>query len=77
MMHELRIRVGPAAFRIGSAWRAPVAALERLYAAYPTPSYCDYTVRLEPPRPWRGDKQAVAHPTRRMGMATIVRCGLP
>ena len=53
MMHELRIRVGPAAFRIGSAWRAPVAALERLYAAYPTPSYCDYTVRLEPARPWR------------------------
>ena len=53
MMHELRIRVGPAAFRIGSAWRAPVAALERLYAAYPTPPYCDYTVRLEPARPWR------------------------
>ena len=52
-MHEFRVRVGPAAFRIGSAWRGPVAALERLYASYPTPSHTDFTVRLEPTRPWR------------------------
>lgn len=42
--------IGPATFRIASAWRAPVAALERLYAAYPRPAdaIADFTVRLEP-----------------------------
>ena len=52
-MHEFRVRVGPAAFRIGSAWRGPIEQLERLYAAYPKPSHSDFTVRLEPARPWR------------------------
>lgn len=52
-MHEFRVRVGPAAFRIGSAWRGPVELMRKLYAAYPTPSHIDFTVRLEPSRPWR------------------------
>lgn len=44
------LTIGPATFRIASAWRAPVAALERLYAAYPQPvnAIADFTVRLEP-----------------------------
>lgn len=53
MRHEFAVRVGPAAFRVGSAWRAPIAALERLYAGYPTPEHVDYTVRLEPAGPGR------------------------
>ncbi len=52
-MHELRLKVGPAAFRIGSAWPAPIQQLERLYAAYPRPRHVDFTVRLDPARPWR------------------------
>src|SRR3954470_18559583 len=55
MRHSLAIRVGPVAFRIGSAWKAPLADLARLYAAYPAPAdgLADFTVRLEPERPWR------------------------
>ncbi len=54
MKHAFQVQVGPVAFRIGSAWRQPVDALERLYRAYPKPrGICDYTVRLEPARPWR------------------------
>jgi HprK-related kinase A len=53
-MHELRLKVGPVAFRIGSAWPQPIRALERLYQGYPTPNgACDFTVRLEPEKPWR------------------------
>jgi HprK-related kinase A len=48
-MHELRIQVGPAAFRIGSRWRAPIAQLAALYADYPTPDIPDFTVRLDAP----------------------------
>jgi HprK-related kinase A len=40
-------------FRVGSAWRSPIAALERLYAGYPQPDVPDVTVRLFPERPWR------------------------
>lgn len=47
-MHEFRVRVGPAAFRIGSVWRRPVEQLRELYAGYPTPDIPDFTVRLEP-----------------------------
>ena len=49
------VRVGPYGFRVGSDWRAPVAALERLYAGYPRPAdgVADFTVRLEAARPWR------------------------
>ena len=46
-MHEFRVQVGPAAFRIGSHWRAPIAQMQALYADYPTPEYTDYSVRLE------------------------------
>jgi len=55
MRHSLALRIGPVAFRIGSAWRAPLDALARLYAGYPAPAdgLCDFTVRLEPERPWR------------------------
>lgn len=54
MRHRFDVRVGPIAFRIGSAWRAPIDALARLYRDYPQ-SECvaHYTVRLEPARPWR------------------------
>jgi HprK-related kinase A len=50
-----RLRIGPAAFRIGSDWRAPIDALADLYRDYPTPEEgaCDYSVRLFASRPWR------------------------
>lgn len=48
------LRIGPASFRIGSDWRAPIAALEQLYEDYPRfDDVPDYTVRLRAPRPWR------------------------
>ena len=53
MRHVHRLRVGPVAFRIGSDWAAPVAALRSLYASYPAAAVPDFTVRLAPPRPWR------------------------
>jgi HprK-related kinase A len=55
MRHRLDIQIGPVAFRIGSAWKAPLDALARLYAAYPKPAdgLADFTVRLEPEKPWR------------------------
>ncbi|HEV2818222.1 MAG TPA: HprK-related kinase A [Allosphingosinicella sp.] len=55
MRHRLALQIGPVAFRIGSAWRSPLDALARLYAGYPAPAdgLCDFTVRLEPERPWR------------------------
>ncbi|WP_174297269.1 HprK-related kinase A [Sphingomonas bacterium] len=56
MRHAVAVRVGPFGFRIGSDWRAPVAALERLYAGYPQGDKAgvpDFTVRLAAARPWR------------------------
>ena len=53
MRHLFSVQVGPVGFRIGSAWRAPIAALERLYGGYPKPDVPDVTVRLFPERPWR------------------------
>ncbi len=47
-MHEFRVQVGPAAFRIGSAWRVPIDQLAELYRDYPQPEFTDFTVRLEP-----------------------------
>lgn len=47
-MHELRVQVGPAAFRIGSTWTRPLGLLTELYRDYPTPAITDYSVRLEP-----------------------------
>ena len=54
-MHQIRLSIGPAAFRIASAWREPLDQLEVLYAAYPVPAdgLVDFTVRLESGRPWR------------------------
>ena len=46
-MHEFHVRIGPAAFRIGSVWRAPIERMAALYAGYPRPEYVDFTVRLE------------------------------
>lgn len=53
--HVFSVRIGPVGFRVGSDWRAPIAALERLYAAYPKPDdgVPDFTVRLFAARPWR------------------------
>lgn len=50
MKHSLILRIGPATFRIGSAWRRPLGQLRRLYAAYPdaTGGIADFTVRLDP-----------------------------
>ncbi|WP_336973929.1 HprK-related kinase A [Sphingobium aromaticiconvertens] len=50
MTHSLTLNIGPATFRIGSAWSQPIAQLARLYAAYPDASgrVADFTVRLEP-----------------------------
>jgi HprK-related kinase A len=54
MKHRFDLRVGPVGFRIGSAWPDPVEALRRLYAGYPaSDGVCDFTVRLEPEKPWR------------------------
>ena len=54
MRHSLALRIGPVSFRIGSAWREPLDALAGLYAGYPeADGVCDFTVRLEPERPWR------------------------
>ena len=42
------------AFRIGSAWREPIAAIDALYRDYPRSIRApDLTVRLEPATPWR------------------------
>lgn len=55
MKHAFQVRIGPVGFRIGSDWRAPVAALEDLYRDYPKPAdgIPDLTVRLFAERPWR------------------------
>ena len=47
-MHEFRVQVGPAAFRIGSIWSAPLEQMAELYRDYPKPDFTDFTVRLEP-----------------------------
>ncbi|NJM49876.1 MAG: HprK-related kinase A [Sphingomonadales bacterium] len=53
MRHEFRVRVGPAAFRIGSDWAAPVRQMRDLYADYPIADFTDFTVRLEAVSPLR------------------------
>src|SRR3954468_13193086 len=55
MKHRLALTSGPLIFRIGSEWGAPLEALRGLYAGYPAADpICDFTVRLEAERPWRG-----------------------
>ncbi|WP_093451601.1 HprK-related kinase A [Sphingomonas sp. YR710] len=55
MMHRLSVRIGPATFRVGSTWAAPMANLRALYADYPAPAdnITTLTARIEPTRPWR------------------------
>ncbi|MFW2852776.1 HprK-related kinase A [Sphingomonas sp. TX0543] len=55
MRHVFPVRIGPASFRVGADWRAPIAQLRALYADYPQPEdgIADYTVRLSAARPWR------------------------
>lgn len=55
MKHRLALQIGPVSFRIGSAWRQPLDALAALYADYPRgeDGLADFTVRLEPEKPWR------------------------
>lgn len=54
MRHVFGVRVGEVDFRIGSAWRGPIEQLRALYRDYPTDiDVPDFTVRLEPLRPWR------------------------
>lgn len=50
MRHAFQVRIGPASFRVGSDWRAPVTALAALYRDYPVPEVPDFTVRLEATR---------------------------
>ncbi len=49
MIADFSVRIGPRGFRIGSDWRAPIAALRDLYTHYPAPAdqIPDFTVRLE------------------------------
>lgn len=48
MRHSCFIAVGPARFRIGSDWRAPIDQLRQLYADYPMEETVpDFTVRLQ------------------------------
>jgi HprK-related kinase A len=53
--HVAALRIGPIGFRIGSDWRAPVAAIEDLYRDYPQPEsgIPDFNVHLFAARPWR------------------------
>ena len=46
-MHEFRVQVGPAAFRIGSQWKQPLDQMADIYRDYPVPEIPDYSVRLE------------------------------
>ncbi|WP_066798868.1 HprK-related kinase A [Sphingomonas soli] len=53
MKHVTSLRIGPVGFRIGSAWRAPIDALDDLYRDYPRPVIPDFNVHLFAARPWR------------------------
>lgn len=50
MRHVITLSIGPARFRIGSAWPGPINALRSLYSAYPSAEgeVADFSVRLEP-----------------------------
>ncbi|MDF2384428.1 HprK-related kinase A [Nostoc ellipsosporum NOK] len=61
MRHATRLAIGPAAFRIGSDWRAPIARLEDLYRDYPRPDIPDFNVHLFAARPWRKFLRPAVH----------------
>lgn len=54
-MHQIWLQIGPATFRIASTWRRPLDQMAALYAGYPAPGshHADFTVRLDPEKPWR------------------------
>lgn len=54
-LHHLYLTVGPATFRLASAWQEPLDQLRLLYKDYPASQegFADFTVRLEPEKPWR------------------------
>lgn len=54
-LHQTHVSVGPARYRIVSAWKPLLDELQHLYRDYPQymDHYADFTVRLEPSRPWR------------------------
>jgi HprK-related kinase A len=53
--HATALRIGPVGFRVGSDWRAPIAAIDDLYRDYPQPQdgIPDFNVHLFAARPWR------------------------
>lgn len=61
MRHIAHLQIGPAAFRIGSHWRAPIAALDDLYRDYPKPEIPDFNVHLFAARPWRKFLRPAVH----------------
>lgn len=61
MRHVAHLQIGPAAFRIGSHWRGPIAALEDLYRDYPRPEIPDFNVHLFAARPWRRYLRPAVH----------------
>lgn len=54
-LHKLYLTIGPARFRLVSAWSEPLDQLAQLYRDYlaSQDGYADFTVRLEPEKPWR------------------------
>jgi HprK-related kinase A len=71
MRHSLTLRIGPATFRVGSAWRAPVDDLARLYADYPQErdAIAVFTVRLDPTSALRRFFRPSIHITGDHGLA--------
>ncbi len=47
MRYQFQVKVGPAGFRIGSNWAAPLDEMRALYRDYPAADVPDFTVRLE------------------------------
>lgn len=63
MRFSTTLRIGPLGFRVGSDWRAPIAALDTLYRDYPKPEggIVDHNVHLFAARPWRRFMRAAVH----------------
>ncbi|WP_336965052.1 HprK-related kinase A [Sphingobium aquiterrae] len=79
MKHGMSLRIGPASFRVGSAWAGPVDRLKALYRDYPAPTggIVDFTVRLEPAKPWRRWIRPSVFITGDHGLADAAPMGLP